>query len=146
MGNKKEVDDRFRKFGIVGFTAVTGINDFIDHLEQGKVTGTRCKQCALVFFPPRADCYQCLSSDMEWYDVTGHGTLVTYSTLNYAPAGFDSDVPYTVALLDFGDYRVFGRIAGDVDDAELKIGKPMKIVVNRLPEDRITYEFRNVKP
>ena len=58
MGKKKEVDDRFKKFGTVSFTSITKINDFIDSLEKGKVMGTRCKGCGLAFFPPRADCGQ----------------------------------------------------------------------------------------
>ena len=30
---KKEVDDRFKKFGTVSFTSITKTNDFIDYLE-----------------------------------------------------------------------------------------------------------------
>jgi hypothetical protein len=48
---KKEVDDRFKKFGTVSFTSITKTNDFIDYLESGKVMGTRCKNCGLAFFP-----------------------------------------------------------------------------------------------
>ena len=55
MGSK-DIDDRFKKFGTVSFTATTKVNDFIDFLEQGKVMGTLCRGCGLKFFPPRADC------------------------------------------------------------------------------------------
>jgi len=82
---KKEVDDRFKKFGTVSFTAITKTNDFIDYLEKGKVMGTRCKDCGQSFFPPRSDCYQCLPGEMEWFEVSGTGKLVTYSKLEYAP-------------------------------------------------------------
>ena len=71
MGSKKEVDDRFKKFGTVSFTAISKTNDFIDYLEDDKVAGTKCQSCGLVFFPPRADCYQCLCSDMQWFEVAG---------------------------------------------------------------------------
>jgi uncharacterized OB-fold protein len=141
MVNEKTVDDRFDKFGIVGFTTTTKTNEFIDHLELGKVTGTRCKGCGLIFFPPRADCYQCLSSDMEWFEVAGSGKLVTFSKLQYAPAGFEADVPYSIALLDFGAYKVFGRIAVDTPEEELKAGIPMRIKVIKLANSRISYVF-----
>ena len=114
MGKKKEVDDRFKKFGTVSFASTTKVNDFISHLDEGKVTGTRCKDCGAVFFPPRADCYKCLTSNMEWFDVSGTGKLVSYSKLEYAPVGFDGDLPECIALLDYGDYKVFGRLAGDL--------------------------------
>ncbi|MCK4429960.1 MAG: DNA-binding protein, partial [Candidatus Aminicenantes bacterium] len=55
MSKKKEIDDRFKKFGTKSFTSVTKVNDFIDNLENGKVMATRCKDCGIVFFPPRAD-------------------------------------------------------------------------------------------
>jgi len=50
---KKEVDDRFKKFGTVSFTAITKTNDFISYLEEGKVMGTKCNECGAVYFPPK---------------------------------------------------------------------------------------------
>jgi len=122
MGKKKEVDDRFKKFGTVSFTGISKVNDFVDYLEKGKVMYTRCKDCGLVFFPPRADCYQCLTSNMEWAEVSGNGKLISYSKLEYAPIGFGDDLPYSIALLDYGDYMVFGRIASDIPENDIQVG------------------------
>ena len=72
MGKRKKVDDRFKRFGTVSFTSMTKVNDFVDYLEQGKVMGTRCKECGLVFFPPRGDCHQCLSAHMKWFEDSGN--------------------------------------------------------------------------
>ncbi len=142
MDRKKEIDDRFKKFGTVSFTAVSRINDFIDHLENGRVTGTRCKDCGQSFFPPRADCYRCLTSHMEWFEVSGTGKLVTFSKLNFAPIGFEADVPYCIALLDYGDYKIFGRISGDLPEKEIKVGMKMKTVANRLSDEQLNYVFQ----
>ena len=141
MGNVKEVDDRFKKFGTVSFTAITRINDFINYLEDNKVMGTRCKDCGIAFFPPRADCHQCLASNMEWFEVSGKGTLVTYSRLQYAPIGFEQDVPYCIALLDYGDYKVFGRISSDLPEDEIQVGMEMQTAVNTLPNGQLNYVF-----
>jgi uncharacterized OB-fold protein len=142
MSKVKEVDDRFKKFGTVSFTAITKTNDFIAYLENNKVMGTRCKDCEKLFFPPRADCYQCLSSNMEWFEVSGKGKLLTYSKLQYAPVGFEGDVPYRIALVDYGDYKVFGRISGDLSEEEIKPGMEMQTVVNRLPNGQLNYVFK----
>ena len=139
---KKEMDVRFKKFGTVSFTSTTKINDFIDYLEEGKVMGSRCKECGLVFFPPRADCYKCFSSDMEWFEVTGNGKLMAYSKLKYAPVGFDEDLPYCIAVLDYGDYKIFGRIASDIPEDEIKLGKEMNTAVNTLPNGQLNYVFQ----
>jgi len=143
MGKKiREVDDRFKKFGTVSFTSITKINDFVDYLEKGQVVGTKCKDCGLSFFPARADCYQCLSSNMEWFEVSGTGKLITYSKLEYAPVGFGDDLPYAIALLDYGDYKVFGRLAPDLSDDEISVGMEMTTVVNKLPNGQMNYVFQ----
>ena len=142
MSSKKQIDDRFNQFGGVSFTAITKVNDFIDHLKADKISGTRCKDCGLHFFPPRADCHHCLTSNMEWFDVAGSGTLLTFSRLQYAPAGFEADVPYYIAVVEFGDFKVFGRISKDVSEDEIKVGISMRAVVDKLPNGRLTYVFR----
>lgn len=142
MSSVKEVDDRFKKFGTVSFTSITKTNDFIDYLEKGKVMGTRCKGCGLIFFPPRADCHQCLAGNMEWSEITGTGKLVTYSKLEFAPVGFQEDVPYCIALLDYGDYKVFGRIADDLSEQDIEVGMQMKTAVNTLPNGQLNYVFQ----
>jgi len=144
MSNKKEVDDRFKKFGTVSFTSLTKTNNFIDFLEEGKIMGTRCKDCSQSFFPPRADCYQCLTSNMEWFEVSGTGRLVTYSKLEFAPVGFQDDVPYSIALLDYGDYKIFGRIAKDVPESDISIGMQMKAMANKLPNGQLNYVFAKI--
>ncbi len=138
---KKEKDERFRKFGTVSFTGTTRVNDFIDHLEQGKVSGTRCQSCQQAFFPPRADCCTCRSSEMAWFDVQGAGTLLTYSTLAFGPKGFEGDLPYTIALVDYGDYKVFGRIAGGIQESDLSIGMALTARANPLADGRVNYVF-----
>jgi len=140
MGKKPE-DVRFAKFGTVSFTKTTRVNDFIDYLEDGKVMYTHCKQCGADFFPPRADCAGCLSSDVEWREVSGTGKLVSYSQLKYAPVGFDEDLPYSIALLDYGDYQVFGRLAKDLDLKEVSIGMDLCTKVNSLANGQINYVF-----
>ncbi len=139
---KKEVDDRFKKFGTVSFTAITKTNDFVGYLEQGKVMGTQCKKCGLQFFPPRADCFQCLSSEMEWFEVAGKGKLLAYSKLQFGPMGFEGDLPYCIAVIDYGNYKVFGRIDKNLAEDEIKIGMEMKAVANKLPNDQLNYVFQ----
>jgi uncharacterized OB-fold protein len=141
MGKKKELDERFKKFGTVSFTSITKVNDFIDYLEKGTVMATRCRECGITFFPPRADCYKCLSSNMEWIEVSGKGKLVSYSKLEFAPSGFGDDLPYCIALLDYGDFKVFGRIADELNEDELAVGMNMSTRVNRLPNGQLNYVF-----
>jgi len=142
MSAKKQIDDRFKKFGTVSFTSITKINDFVDYLEEDDIMGTKCGNCGAVFFPPRADCHKCLTSKAEWFKITGTGVLVTYSKLEFAPAGFEDDVPYRIALLDYGKFKIFGRIADDVPESEINIGMEMKTVTNTTSNRQLNFVFK----
>lgn len=142
---EKEIDNRFSRFGTVSFTSITKVNDFINYLEQGKIMGTRCKTCGERFFPPRADCCKSLDSNMEWLEVTGYGILQTFSTLYYAPAGFETDLPYTIAVVDFGSCKVFGQLDPAIDAKSLQIGMKLKIAVHKLNEKQLIYRFQEVQ-
>ncbi|MFH2125960.1 MAG: Zn-ribbon domain-containing OB-fold protein [Pseudomonadota bacterium] len=141
-GSKKpEADRRFAKFGTVSFTATTKVNDFIGYLEEGQVCGTKCVTCGSVFFPPRAQCYKCRDkAQIEWFQVQGSGKLATYSELKYAPTGFGEDLPYAIAVLDMGGYKLFGRI-GDVPLDQVKVGMELTPVAHELPGGQINYVF-----
>jgi uncharacterized OB-fold protein len=141
MSIKKEIDDRFKRFGTVSFTSVTKVNDFIDHLDQDKVMGTRCVDCGMTFFPPRADCNKCLARNMEWFEIEGTGKLITYSKLKFAPVGFEDDLPYSIAVLDYVHFKIFGRIAGDIPEEDIKLGMAMKTAANKLPNGQLNYVF-----
>jgi len=133
----------FERFGTVSFTSQTKVDDFVDRLYQGKVSGTQCNQCGVAYFPPRADCCGCLSSNMEWFDVVGPGKLVSYSTLSYAPTGFEKDLPYTIGLLRFeGNIQVFGRISRDIKPEEMAVGMDLLVSPVRLSGEKVAYEFR----
>jgi uncharacterized OB-fold protein len=139
---KKELDDRFKRFGTVSFTAVTRTNDFIGYLDQGKVMGTKCKYCGAMYFPPRSDCFRCLGSSMEWFEVSGTGCLISFSELDYGPTGFDDDLPYTIGLVNYGDYKVFGRISKDLPYEDLEVGMELKAEVHTLPNGQLSYVFK----
>ena len=139
---KQETDDRFKRFGTVSFTSISKVNDFIGYLEKGKVMATKCKKCGMSFFPPRADCSNCLSSDMEWVEVSGDGTLLTFSKLQYGPVGFEGDLPYTIALAQFKDVKVFGRISKELSDDAIQVGMKLRVLPVQLPNGKISYEFQ----
>ena len=134
----------FEKFGTVSFTAQTKVDKFVDLLDEGKVAGTKCKNCGKTYFPPRADCSNCLSSDMEWFEIPGPGKLISFSTLIYAPTGFEDDLPYTIALAQFGDVKIFGRMSKDLKGEDMEIGMDLEVVPVKLREQKVAYEFKKL--
>jgi len=132
----------FERFGTVSFTAQTKVDRFVDLLDEGKVAGTKCKSCGKKYFPPRADCSNCLSSDMEWFEISGPGKLISFSASMYAPTGFEDDLPYTIALANFDDVKVFGRMSKDLEEEDIEIGMDVAVVPVKLRGEKVSYEFK----
>lgn len=131
----------FEKFGQVSFTAQAKVGAFVDYLEKGELRGTKCSKCGETFFPPRAECSKCLSEDMEWIKIEGSGSLVSFTKVNYGPTGFETDVPYILALVDFDGIQVFGRFSKEVSEEQLAVGLPVKAETITLAGGQVSYQF-----
>lgn len=130
------------KLGKVDFVPFSKVDGIEEKLKEGKISGTMCKKCGNIFLPPRMDCPECLDEEMEWVDCENEGTLVTFTTIHAAPAGFEEDVPYTICLVDVkGGGRLLGWLEGKEEDT--KIGMTVRIRIKDLPEERMIY---SVKP
>lgn len=132
----------FEQFGIVSFTNTTKAEKFVEFLKDNQLKGTVCADCGAKFFPPRADCSACLSDNMDWFDIAGEGTLLSYTKATFAPAGFEKDVPYMLGVAEFADgIKVFGRIDRSIEEGQVKAGAKMKVRTVNLGEDRLSYEL-----
>lgn len=132
----------FENFGTVSFTAEAKTAEFIRYLEAGKVMASRCKKCGATYFPPKADCTSCLSSEVEWFEVGGKGKLMSYTRVNYGPTGFEADTPYTLALGEFDGVQILARLSRDIGENDIKVGMSLTVSPVKLPNDRLAYEFR----
>jgi uncharacterized protein len=133
----------FGNFGVVSFTKQAKVAPFVDYLDEGKVMATQCKKCGRKYFPPRGDCPYCLSSDMDWFEIKSTGKLLTFTTVNYGPSGFEEVAPYTLGIVDFSEegVRVLAKIRNKVNVQDIKIGMGLRIVPVVLGEDRFAYGF-----
>ena len=135
----------FKIFGKVNFAPYTKVEKFADMLREDKLMGTRCRKCGEVYFPPRADCTKCMSSDMDWREYSGKGKLVTFTTIHAAPTGFDDMAPYTIGVLDLQEGgRLLAWVEG-VKPEELRIGMDLKAVteiMGEVEELKVVYVLR----
>lgn len=135
----------FGKFGKVSFVSETKVGDFVKYLEEGRIMATRCSRCGKLYFPPRADCPDDLSTDMEWKELTGRCKLLTYTTAHFAPTGFKDDLPYTIALAQCEEgVKVYTLLSKDIDEKEIHIGMNLRLAPLQLANGRITYELKKI--
>jgi uncharacterized OB-fold protein len=108
---------------------------FWDELENGKVYGTKCKKCGHKYFPPAADCSECLGSDMDWIDLTGEeGQLETFTHVIVRPSSFAEQETYTVAVAKLNQgVKVLAWLTG-VKMGQAKVGMNVKLVGKPAPE------------
>jgi len=136
----------FERFGKVSYVSETKVKDFVNYLEQGKIMGTQCRICKKVYFPPQMDCNNCYSKDsMVWREIVNEWTLITYTTAHFAPTGFEDDIPYILVVAESPEgIRLFARLSKDVSEGQLKPGMKLKLVPVRLPNGKISYEFKPI--
>ena len=106
-------------------------------LRDRKFLIQRCKNCEEIFFPPRSHCPKCLYNEMDWVELSGKGTLYSWSEIHIPSRNFD--VPYVIGIIDLeeGVGRMVSKIRARVED--LKIDMPMKIDYEDAEEDLTLY-------
>jgi uncharacterized OB-fold protein len=135
----------FKWFGKVNYSPYTKVSDFAQHLKDGRLMGTRCKDCGATSFPPRADCGACMSGNFEFFEMSGKGTLLTYTEIVAAPTGFEDVTPYTVGVVDLDEGgRLLAWIGESVDEDEIEIGMGLQVVpqiFEELEEIKVYYSL-----
>jgi uncharacterized OB-fold protein len=134
----------FGNFGTVSFTKQSKVVPFVDNLAAGKFVATQCKKCGKKYFPPRADCPYCITSEIEWFEVKSKGKLLTYTEVQYGPLGFEAEQPYVIGIVEFPEgIKVLSRISKKIEVAKIKVGMELNVVPVKLNEEKFTYEFVN---
>ena len=125
----------FKWFGKVNFTPYTRVSEFAVELKDGRITASRCRACGAQSFPPRADCDACMGRAFDLVEISGRGTLHTFTTIVAAPTGFEHHAPYTVGVLDLDEGgRALAWIGDTIPGAEIAIGMKLQLVP-RIEED-----------
>ena len=135
----------FDEFGVKTFVSETKADEFVTFLKQGKIMATRCTKCQQMTFPPKMDCVVCGRSAVEWVEIEGPGRLSTFTTVMYGPAGFENEVPYTLAVVECPPkIKIFGKMDRKIPLEDIKVGMSLKVVSVSLPNNRFSYQFERV--
>jgi uncharacterized OB-fold protein len=132
----------FDEFGIISFVPFTKVEEFVKFLKDGIIKGKKCGNCNVFYFPPRSECPECLTQELEWLETKGIGTLLTYTTIHAAPTGFEDMTPYTIGLIDLDEGgRILATIDG-IEESDIEIGMKMRAVPTTLKDERIVYQLK----
>ncbi len=95
---------------------------FWDAAAQGKLLIKKCTACGEMHFYPRSICPFCFSSNTEWVEASGLGTVYTYSVMRRAP------MPYAIAYVELAEGpRMMTNIV-DCDLDQIRVGQNVRLV------------------
>ena len=130
-----------RKIDIVQDIPISKGLKFWEGLKEGKIYATKCKACGKIFFPPNADCPECLTTDLEWVELSNEAEIETFTHVVIRPTTFQQNKPYTVAIGKLKEgVKVLAWLSG-FKLSEIKVGMKVKLVAKTSMEGNPTYEF-----
>ncbi|MFX0014806.1 MAG: 3-oxoacyl-ACP reductase FabG [Promethearchaeota archaeon] len=129
-----------KQFGYKDYISQSKIGArFLKALREGRLEGTKCNKCSTLYYPPRANCKECLTDKfIEPVEFSGEGKILSFSEVHVPPAGFERFAPYTVTVIDL---KEGGRLVAWVDDVTepLKIGEDVLVKPEIVEGDRVIY-------
>ena len=90
--------------------------------KNGKLLVKTCKACGKLHYYPRTICPHCLSSDTDWVEASGRGSIYTYSVMRR------TEIPYVIAYvtLEEGVTMLSNIVECDVDG--VAVGQTVEVV------------------
>lgn len=102
--------------------------------QRYQMMGETCEHCGSSIFPPRDVCPECAQPAQTLVTFTGKGTVYSYTTVLDAPAGFEEQAPYVVALIQLDEGPMLTAQLTDLD-REPEIGMSVEMVTRKLRTD-----------
>ena len=101
--------------------------EFYAHLAGGELRLQRCDDCERWRHPPRILCAACGSARWTWRQVSGRGSVYTWTVTHQALVPpFADDLPYAVAVVELAEGPRLVTAVCVAPDA-LRIGLPLEL-------------------
>lgn len=126
-------------------TGLTG--EFWAAAKQGKLVLQCCSHCKALQSYPKPWCSECGSEDLTWREVSGKGTVYSYTiprqVVDNSPA-FEEKMPFVVAIVQLEEGpRIYSNIIG-LPPEKVKIGMELEVVFEDASPDIALPKFQPV--
>ncbi|AIU68948.1 AcaC [Thermococcus eurythermalis] len=101
--------------------------------EKYRLIGGKCEN-GHVFFPHRQVCPVCGSRNVEEYEFSGKGKVISWTIVRNPPSGFEYYKPYPLALVQLEDGPIVLAQLTDVDPEEIDFGMEVEVVTKKIRE------------
>jgi uncharacterized protein len=112
--------------------------------------GSKCQKCGEIYFPkkPKGLCINCRATDMKDVELSREGKIFTFSKVMIPPAGgfYHGNLPYAYGYVELPEGVRVQTLFPDADLDNLKVGKKVSLLIDRLCDDAegnevVTYKF-----
>jgi uncharacterized protein len=110
---------------------------------EGKLCLQRCLRCREFRFPPGYSCRKCGSTEADWVNVSGRGTIYSFTIIHRGPTPeFARIAPYTLALVELEEGpRMMTHIITERPE-EIAIGDRVSVVFEERADGVMVPQFR----
>ena len=92
-------------------------------------------------FYPRAASVTTGKRNLQWRDVSGRGSVYSFTITHIPMQGFEDKAPYAIGLIDLDEgVRILANLV-NVDAASVQIGMRVKVCWERLSDDINYFAF-----
>ena len=116
---------------------------FFRGAKERKLMLLRCARCGAYRLPGRDRCVDCWSTEADWTQASGRGTLYSFGVMHqqYHPA-FASVIPYNFAVVELEEGpRLITNIVDCPNDG-LRVDMPVEAVYDDVSDETTLVRFR----
>ena len=117
---------------------------FWDAAKQRRLAIQRCNDCAYYNHPPRPACDKCQATNLAFEDVSGNGTVWTFTVMHQkSVAGFEEAVPYVTALVELDEQPMLLLVTNlpSVAPEDVSIGMRVRVTFQALDDGNMLPQF-----
>jgi uncharacterized protein len=101
---------------------------FWDACVDGRLVLPQCEECGQLIWYPRRFCPFCASRSVRWVEVSGRGTVYSFTVIRRGEGPFRAAAPYVLAYVELEEGpRMLTNIV-DADVERVAIGDPVHVV------------------
>lgn len=103
--------------------------------ERYGLIGSCCESCGEYFFPVRRVCPRCRrKGKIHSAPLSRRGRVFSYTVVHSAPAGFELEVPYILAIVELENGAKLTTQIVDAEPEHVRIGTPVEVAFRKIQE------------
>jgi uncharacterized protein len=116
-----------------------------DAAREGRLVVQKCDGCGEYIFYPRQLCPRCHSQKLGWAQVSGRGSVYSYTVVkSNSPSYFLADIPYVVAIIQLEEgVRMLSNVVG-CDPDDVCCDMPVEVIFEKLDDEFTLPKFKPI--